>query len=126
MDAIEETFKNVELDFFDENKLRQSIIGTRLPKQNMDSIIREFFRVQCMILMAFLSEFTDEETSNKLLESSNRIIREEITPEQVEPELKALVNAIVLDEIKNKKNRRLMAMSIQLTMHYAQKFEEYF
>jgi len=126
MDAIEETFKDVEFDFFDENKLRQSIIGVRVPKQNMDSVIREFFRIQCMILMTILSDLTDKATSDKLLESTNKIMQEELTPEQVEPELKALVNALVLDEIKNKKNFRLMVMSIQLTMYYSEKFEEYF
>ena len=76
--------------------------------------------------MTFLSDLSDKETNDKLLEYANKMIQEEITPEQVEPELKELVNSLVLDEIKNKKNFRLMSMSIQLTRHYAEKFEAYF
>ncbi len=123
---IEETFKDVDFDFFDENKLIQSVIGHRVPKKNIRSIIKEFFRIQCIFIMTFLSDKSDKETNDKLLESANQMIQEEITPQQVEPALKELVNSLVLDEIKNKKNFGLMSMIIQLTRHYAEKFEEYF
>jgi hypothetical protein len=123
---IEETFKDVEFDFFDENKLIQSVIGNRVPKKNIRHIIKEFFRIQCIFIMTFLSDKLDKETNDKLLESANQMIQEQIIPVQVEPALKELVNSLVLDEIKNKKNFGLMSMIIQLTRHYAEKFEEYF